>query len=93
MGIDYDEWLQKPYQDMYDKEDTRHFSCAESNELDPDGEQEDGLPYCDFEGDVDCYVEEERSRHHWEITYTGECPQCGRKLIDREGDERQDYEY
>ena len=88
MGIDYDAWLEKPYQEMYDREATHWFNCSEVNELDPDEEkQEDGLPYCDFEGDVDCYTESSSGRGWWEIKYIGECPKCKRELIDSEGDE------
>lgn len=88
MALDYDAWLEKPYQDMYDNETTHTFSCAEVNELSEEEENEDGLPYCDFEGEVDCYSESSSGQGWWEVKYIGECPKCGRGLAVSEGDSR-----
>lgn len=93
MGIDYDAWLEKPYQDMYENEATRTFNCAENNDLCEDEENEDGLPYCDFEGEVDCYTESSKGRGWWEVKYIGECPKCGRSLVETDGDCRDDNDW
>ena len=90
---DYDAWLQKPYHDMYDREETRSFNCAENNELSEDAEEnEGGLPYCDFDGEVDCYIESSKGRGWWEIKYIGKCPKCERSLIHTESDCRENHE-
>jgi hypothetical protein len=75
-------------QDMYDNETTYTFCCAEINELSEEEENEDGLPYCDFEGEVDCYSESSSGQGWWDVKYIGECPKCGRGLVVSEGDSK-----
>lgn len=87
----YDQWLEKPYQDDCDNIVAHSFVCADVNELSEDEENEDGLPYCDFAGDVDAYVETASGKGWWEITYTAQCPKCERKLVDGESDSQDDY--
>lgn len=81
MGIDYDAWLEKPYQDMYDAEATVNINCAEQHEEEDDWK-------CEYEGEADaCITKKESGRRWWSITYEGECPKCGASFVVTEGDE------
>lgn len=80
----YDNWLEKPYQDMCDAETTVSLICSD--------DKEEGDLYCDFEGEVDAYITDESSgRRWWSRTIEGECPRCGAPFVKEEGD-YDDYE-
>jgi hypothetical protein len=78
---DYDAWLQKPYQDMYDAEATVDINCAELHDDEEDWK-------CDYEGEADAVVTDKSSgRRWWEITYEGVCPKCEASFVKKDGDE------
>lgn len=90
MATDYDAWLLKG---LGDNETTYWFNCAEVNDLsEVTEENEDGLPFCDFDGAVDCYTKSSRGRGWWEVEYIGKCPKCERTLIQTESDCRENHE-
>lgn len=79
LPANYDNWLEKPYQDLYDSETTVSIVCSD--------DKEEGDPYCDYEGEADAYITDESSgRRWWSKTIEGDCPKCGAPFTKTEGD-------
>lgn len=80
LPANYDNWLEKPYQDLYASETTTNIVCSEFHEDEETWE-------CDYEGEVDAYITDESSgRRYWSVTMEGECPKCGASFTKTEGD-------
>lgn len=78
---DYDSWLTKPYDDLYDAETTVCINCAELHDTEENWE-------CDYEGDADaCITEKSSGRYGWSATYEGECPKCSAPFRKYESEE------
>ena len=77
----YDNWLTKPYDDLYDAETTVDINCAELHDTEENWE-------CEYEGDADACITDESSGYRWwSITYKGACPKCGNAFSMTKGEE------